>query len=68
MPNRDGSGPFGDGRPGRGLGNCSKSRNTVINSQRNSSLNSRGFANNGIALLADALKYFLTNRKNNNRR
>ncbi len=22
MPNFDGTGPFGDGRPGRGLGNC----------------------------------------------
>lgn len=29
MPNRDGSGPFGDGRPGRGLGNCAKSDNSI---------------------------------------
>lgn len=24
MPNQDGSGPFGDGRPGRGLGPCGR--------------------------------------------
>lgn len=24
MPNRDGTGPFGDGRPGRGLGPCGR--------------------------------------------
>ncbi|MDD2597116.1 MAG: DUF5320 domain-containing protein [Candidatus Cloacimonetes bacterium] len=25
MPNRDGTGPMGDGRPGRGMGPCAKS-------------------------------------------
>ncbi len=28
MPNRDGTGPAGDGRPGRGLGNCGKVRSS----------------------------------------
>ena len=27
MPNNDGTGPFGDGRPGRGLGPCGRFRN-----------------------------------------
>ncbi len=26
MPNRDGTGPWGDGRPGRGMGPCGKGR------------------------------------------
>ena len=26
MPNRDGSGPWGDGRPGRGMGRCENGR------------------------------------------
>jgi hypothetical protein len=28
MPGLDGTGPMGDGRPGRGLGRCSKTRQT----------------------------------------
>ncbi len=28
MPNYDGTGPFGDGRPGRGLGPCGKFEHT----------------------------------------
>lgn len=67
MPNRDGSGPFGDGRPGRGLGNCATSRRTSMTPTSNRDYNNRGYASNGISILVEAVRYFL-NRKSNNRR
>ncbi len=67
MPNRDGSGPFGDGRPGRGLGNCTNSRRSVFSSQNNKTYSGRGYANGGVTLLVDALRYFF-NRQSRNRR
>jgi len=34
MPNNDGTGPFGDGRPGRGLGPCGRFRNFFLGGGR----------------------------------
>ncbi len=34
MPNRNGTGPFGDGRPGRGLGPCGRFINYFIGNRR----------------------------------
>jgi len=67
MPNRDGSGPFGDGRLGKGLGNCLKSRRTGIARMRGNNNDTRGIANSGITLLKDAIRYFLTRQENNRR-
>ncbi len=39
MPNNDGTGPFGDGRPGKGLGHCGKFAVTMRGGQ------GRGFGN-----------------------
>lgn len=67
MPNRDGTGPYGDGRQGRGLGNCGSSRGTagVRGTERN--LANRGYANTGIALLVDAIRYFLSKKPRDRR-
>ncbi len=62
MPNRDGTGPFGDGRLGRGLGNCRSSNSYYTNSgstNRASRFNLLGF---GAELLYSAL-YKLIDRK-----
>ncbi len=34
MPNYDGTGPFGDGRPGRGLGPCGRTDRAQFNAMR----------------------------------
>ena len=34
MPNHDGTGPFGDGRPGRGLGPCGRTDRAQFNAMR----------------------------------
>lgn len=67
MPNRDGSGPSGDGRLGRGLGNCATSRRTNLTPANSRDYNNRGYVSSGISILMDAVSYLL-NRKSNNRR
>lgn len=59
MPNRDGSGPLGDGRPGRGFGNCSTSRKTGLVPGSAKISSSRGYANIGITLFVDAIRYMI---------
>lgn len=34
MPNQNGTGPFGDGRPGRGLGPCGQTVHSCLNGGR----------------------------------
>lgn len=64
MPRRDGSGPFGDGRPGRGLGNCPRSRKANMTPANNRDYNNRGYANAGISILVDAVRYLLKPKEN----
>ncbi len=62
MPNRDGTGPTGDGCPGRGLGNCGKSpRRSSIT--RNSE--ERRIVESGAELLINIVRSLLkkTNQK-----
>ncbi len=67
MPNRVGSGPYGDGRPGRGLGNCANSRKTNIASGSRGNYTNSGFANNIIPLVLEAIRYLLTKKSGNRR-
>ncbi|MCB5246986.1 MAG: DUF5320 domain-containing protein [Candidatus Cloacimonetes bacterium] len=67
MPNRDGTGPYGDGRQGRGLGNCGNSRRTTQLQGSEKNLDNRGYANTGIALLVEAIRYFLSKKPRDRR-
>lgn len=65
MPNRDGTGPSGDGRPGRGLGNCGKVRST------GSRLTNANEARSLVDIGADFLTYLIRNiisKKNDTKR
>lgn len=63
MPNRDGTGPMGDGRSGRGMGNCQNSGRSQKQILGVNNSNHSGFANSGIELLVNAIRY-LIKRKN----
>jgi len=59
MPNRDGSGPYGDGRPGRGLGPCGRisnasrgNRRGLFGSRQNIQLTSTGEKSTSLRSLA----------------
>ncbi len=67
MPNRDGTGPYGDGRQGRGLGNCGNSRRSANAVGNEKKLDNRGYANTGITLLVDAIRYFLSKKPRDRR-
>ncbi len=68
MPGFDGTGPFGDGRLGKGRGNCRFSRRSMDTNRRINDTDNRGFANSGIRLLADTFRNLITNKNNNKRR
>jgi hypothetical protein len=68
MPNRDGTGPMGDGRLGRGLGNCRTPRRSERSIRGVNDSNHSGFANSGIELLVDAIKYLINRKNSSNRR
>jgi hypothetical protein len=44
MPNQNGTGPFGDGRPGRGLGPCGRFGLTLFGGRNSNQTNFRGNA------------------------
>lgn len=68
MPNRDGTGPRGDGSPGRGLGNCTNSRR-VGNQQSGFSGSNRGsLLRYGTDLLVNAIYKMLSKRTTTRRR
>jgi hypothetical protein len=46
MPNQNGTGPFGDGRPGRGLGPCGRFNRGCFGGGRGFGLRRRGNWNN----------------------
>lgn len=56
MPRQDGTGPFADGRPGRGLGPCGR---FVTAGSYNRSL-----GNNIINILLELLRSYLNKKKN----
>jgi len=64
MPNRDGTGPTGDGRPGRGLGNCGKSprRSSITRNTEE-----RRIVESGAELLINIVRSLL-NKKTNQKR
>ncbi|MCB5271022.1 MAG: DUF5320 domain-containing protein [Candidatus Cloacimonetes bacterium] len=68
MPGFDGTGPFGDGRPGKGMGNCRKSRRSTNAIRETNDTNNSGFANEGIKLLADTFRNLINNKNTNKRR
>ncbi|MGC9362429.1 MAG: DUF5320 domain-containing protein [Candidatus Syntrophosphaera sp.] len=65
MPNRDGTGPAGDGRPGRGLGNCGKNRTDLSRADRS---NNGGIVEHGALLLLDIIKSLMNKKSNKDRR
>ncbi|MDD2507287.1 MAG: DUF5320 domain-containing protein [Candidatus Cloacimonetes bacterium] len=67
MPNRDGTGPLGDGRLGRRMGNCFFSRSTNLNAPDTGNYYSRGFTNIVISLFVNIVRHLL-NRKSITRR
>jgi hypothetical protein len=67
MPNRDGTGPYGNGRPGRGMGNCFTPRRSNMNTPGTGITGTRGYANIGVSQFMDAIRY-LINRKSIQRR
>lgn len=64
MPNRDGTGPSGDGRPGRGLGNCGKSRLKPSATQNTSE---RRIIDTGAEILVDLVKTLITKKTDKKR-
>ena len=68
MPNRDGTGPMGDGRLGRGMGNCAASRKSTDSqdgSVQNTQYNLMDF---GVELITSLIYKFISNRDNNKRK
>jgi hypothetical protein len=68
MPNRDGTGPAGDGRPGRGMGNCGKNRTAQTGTNRtvisgSDRTNNGGIVEHGALLLLDIIKAMLSKKK-----
>jgi hypothetical protein len=68
MPGFDGTGPFGDGRPGKGRGNCRFSRRSMNTLTGTHNTDNRGYANSGIRLLADSFRNLIANKNTNKRR
>ncbi|MCB5252091.1 MAG: DUF5320 family protein [Candidatus Cloacimonadaceae bacterium] len=68
MPGFDGTGPFGDGRPGRGRGNCRFSRRSMNLDRGVNTIDNRGYANSGIRLLTDSIRRLINNKNTNKRR
>ncbi len=68
MPGFDGTGPFGDGRPGKGRGNCRKSQRSTNAIRETNEISNSGYANSGIKLLADTFRNLITNKNTNKRR
>ena len=68
MPGFDGTGPYGDGRPGKGRGNCRFSRRSINTNVGVNNIDNRGYANSGIMLLADTIRNFISNKNKNRRR
>ena len=64
MPNRDGTGPSGDGRPGRGLGNCGKSR---LKSSATRDTSERRIIDTGAEILVDLVKALITKKTDKKR-
>jgi hypothetical protein len=67
MPNRDGSGPRGDGRMGRGLGNCKPSTKAGITNSKPG--NTRyNLVEIGADLLVSAIYKLLSHKSSDERR
>jgi hypothetical protein len=65
MPNRDGTGPRGDGRPGRGLGPCGRSGVSFWGVRSNEA---SGLVVRGISLFAEIIRAMIASKNNNKRR
>jgi len=65
IPNFDGTGPFGDGRQGRGLGNCGRSAKTQTGLRQFSDHSIWG---NSIILIADIINKLISKKPKNLRR
>ncbi|MCB5262168.1 MAG: DUF5320 domain-containing protein [Candidatus Cloacimonetes bacterium] len=68
MPGFDGTGPFGNGRPGRGKGPCQNSRRSINAIKGTNDVDNSGYANSGIKLLADTFRTLINNKNTNKRR
>lgn len=64
MPNRDGTGPHGDGRPGRGLGNCGRSSSSLQGTRQSAD---RSVWASGAELVVDIIKALMAKNKTNKR-
>jgi hypothetical protein len=66
MPNKDGTGPMGNGTPGKGMGNCGKSRwpGSAVKGNNN---RSRSLLDSGADLLVYLIKNLITKKTNNKR-
>lgn len=67
MPGRDGTGPLGDGRMGRGLGPCGKrrQRNTLANDFTDSG--NRNLISSGAEFFLHLIKSIMDNRSRDKR-
>lgn len=68
MPGRNGTGPLGDGSPGRGLGTCGRGRWNLTSAKSNVKAGDRSLLESGAELIAYLLRSIITKRLNNRRR
>jgi len=68
MPNQNGTGPFGDGRPGRGIGPCGRFGFKLFGGRNNSQTNFRGtgkgYRQSGFGFWWDLIRSLITNSSN----
>ena len=67
MPNRDGTGPYGDGRPGRGLGTCGFDSRKGLAARGQARAGSRMLLESGALALLCLIKHII-NKKTNTKR
>jgi hypothetical protein len=60
MPRRDGTGPYGDSRPGRGMGSCGRSGTSITNKSR--------LTDAAVGIFLEIIRALLDKRKKSTRR